>query len=212
MSCPEKDDHLETESTEHTPRANPREHPRFSLNSEEYSGLNAKSGKKEENKEVSSILRNSVKFGLKVVASSINQEISNFKISTEDFRSSHKKKSSNKTVGFSYDCCSIPTTRKSTTDMALDATDGIRSHTKTSLKISRTTKIPMKNDRKLFKDDDFILEEDDDEMNDLDGLNLNGGLNNDLKRMKSCAIDLNPKRSITSILSKLKNIDDSDSD
>lgn len=177
---------------------------------DEYLNLNAlaKVPSAEKNKEVSNILKNSVKFGVKVVASSINQEISDFRISSEDIMSAKKKKNSAKNIGFSYDCCAVPDNRKVSLDMQIDASNGIRSNSK--YMISRTSKIPSKNHKKLFKEDDFILEEDDDEFNDMDGLKNTDNLA--LSKMKSCALEVNFGNRFSSILSKLGKTPDSDSD
>lgn len=93
--------------------------------------------------------------------------------------------------------------------MTVDPSHGMRRNTASLFMISRTTKIPSKNNNKFFKEDDFILEEDDEELN-LDGLKKASNLL-PAQRMKSCAIDMNPRK-FSSILSKLGHIDETDSD
>jgi hypothetical protein len=156
-------------------------------------------------KETTSILRNSGgKFGTKVMAHTANKEISEFKISAEDIRDlkgNIKSKGSTKNLSFSKDCSDIKFPRKYTTDMTLDSSHGIRASYKTTQllidnqikRASKTSIIPLKQITKKFGEDNFILEEDSDDAADLDCVGPT----------KSCALDLNGKKRVSSILSKL---------
>ena len=164
-------------------------------------------------------LRHSTKLSIKVAAQNTNKDISEFHpiIVTCGKVNSESRKKSTKFISFSYDCNDIVKQRKMTTDMELDSSHGIRANKKSSWaqmnifnKGSKTSIIPMKEVKKQFIEDDFILEEEDDE--ELNDDNLGP------VKVKSCLLDNNIRqRSVSSIFSKLVsfnkiNEENSDSD
>ena len=166
-------------------------------------------------------VRNSTKLSIKVTAQHTNKDISEFQpilVTSGKKNNDNKKMNSTKVISFSYDCNDVVRHRKMTSDMKLNSSHGIRAGKKSSLIIlnnatrgSKTSIIPVKEVKKHFIEDDFILEEED----DLDELN-----DNDLGplKVKSCILNgALRQRSVSSILSKLVsfnkiNEEDSDSD
>ena len=150
--------------------------------------------------------RNSTKLSIKVAAQHTNKDVSEFHpiLVTSGKKNSDNRKNSAKVISFSYDCNDVVKTRKMTSDMIIDSSHGIRANKKSSLiclnnatRGSKTSVIPIKEVKKQFIEDDFILEEED----DVDEL-----YDNDLGplKVKSCMLDgAIRQRSVSSILSKL---------